>query len=256
MLTAAALGHVVKDRLPAAHRAQEAIQLAQLNVTLLVTFIAIVLGLLTTSVKAGFDAAYDLRGTFAGQLVQLDNCLRDYGPETSPIREQLRSYTAASIASTWSDEPPPKGVKFPDKFPDTAGMPAGPGESLVLGEIINNVGRAIQSLNPTDTPRQNMLNDCIRRYDDLIKSRWALIESERGSISPPFYWVLVFWLTVLFTCLGLCAPRGAISVIAVVLSAISITVAVYVILDLDLPYGGVFGIPSQSMRNALADMMR
>ncbi len=31
---------------------------------------------------------------------------------------------------------------------------------------------------------------------------------------------------------------------------------VFVILDMDEPYGGLFGVPSTSMRNALADMMR
>ena len=83
-------------------------------ITLLVTFTAIVLGLLTTSVKAGFDTAYSARGDDAAQLAQLDRCLRDYGPETAPIREHLRGYVGAVIASTWPDEPRPEGVAFPD----------------------------------------------------------------------------------------------------------------------------------------------
>ena len=66
--------------------------------------------------------------------------------------------------------------------------------------------------------------------------------------------MLVFWLVILF--LGLSAPPDAMAVIVIALSAVSITRAVFVILDLDLPYGGLFGIPSASMRNALADMMR
>ena len=41
-----------------------------------------------------------------------------------------------------------------------------------------------------------------------------------------------------------------------VLCALSITIAVLVILDMDEPYGGLFGVPSTAMRNALADMMR
>ena len=61
---------------------------------------------------------------------------------------------------------------------------------------------------------------------------------------------------ILFACLGLTAPPDAMAIIVIALSAISITGAVFVILDLDLPYGGLFGIPSESMRNALADMMR
>jgi phospholipase/lecithinase/hemolysin len=36
----------------------------------------------------------------------------------------------------------------------------------------------------------------------------------------------------------------------------SLCAAVFVILDMDRPYEGLFGIPSTSMRNALADMMR
>ena len=38
--------------------------------------------------------------------------------------------------------------------------------------------------------------------------------------------------------------------------SLSITVAVFVILDMDEPYGGLFGVPSTAMRNALADMTR
>jgi hypothetical protein len=68
--------------------------------------------------------------------------------------------------------------------------------------------------------------------------------------------VLVFWLVILFACLGLTSPPDALTAIVIALSAISVTAAVFVILDLDLPYGGLFGIPSASMRNALADMMR
>jgi hypothetical protein len=130
------------------------------------------------------------------------------------------------------------------------------GESLVLGAIINSVGKEVLDLQPADAQRQRILNQCTQQYSDLIKSRWAVIEGARPSISTPFYWVLVFWLVILFACLGLTAPPDAMAVIVIALSAISITGAVFVILDLDLPYGGLFGIPSESMRNALADMMR
>ena len=50
--------------------------------------------------------------------------------------------------------------------------------------------------------------------------------------------------------------RRKLTVIIVGLSALSITIAVAVISDMDQPYGGIFGIPSDSMRNALADMER
>src|SRR5271156_3566934 len=114
LCASAAAGFFVNSRLPEKHKSRDSIELVQLAITLLVTFVAIVLGLLTTSVKSGFDAAYSARGAYAGQLAQLDRCLRDYGPETQKMREQLRSYVAAIIASTWPSEPPPTGVTYPD----------------------------------------------------------------------------------------------------------------------------------------------
>ena len=172
----------------------------QLTINLLVTFTAIVLGLLTTSVKAGFDAAYNARGAYASELAQLDQYLREYGPETDKIREQLREYVAAVIASTWPDEKPPAGVRYPD----VSHMPL-VGESDVLGDIINAVGREINLLEPKDELHKRLQAECAQQYWDLVKARWTVIEGARESISAPFYWVLVLWLVILFASLGL--PR-------------------------------------------------
>jgi hypothetical protein len=250
LCASAAAGFLANSRLPEKHKSRDSIELVQLAITLLVTFTAIVLGLLTTSVKTGFDAAYSARGAYAGQLAQLDRCLRDYGPETQPMREQMRSYVAAVIASTWPSEPPPTGVAYPD----TSHMPQ-TGESSVLAALMNDIGLEIRSLQPADALHRNLMSACEEQYGELIRRRWTVIEGIHGSISTPFYWVLVFWLVILFGSFGLRAPPNTMSIIVILLCAISVTIAVFVILDMDVPYGGLFGIPSASMRNALADMM-
>ncbi len=163
----------------------------------------------------------------------------------------MRSYVAAVIASTWPSEPPPANVIYPD----TSHMPE-IGESSVLAAIINDIGFETRSLQPADELHRNLMSACTEQFRDLVKSRWAVIEGLRGSISTPFYWVLVFWFVVLFASFGVRAPPNAMNVTVVLLSALSIAVAMFVILDMDLPYGGLFGIPSTSMRNALADMLR
>jgi hypothetical protein len=251
LCASSALGFFVYFRLPERHRSAQSMALVQLAITLLVTFTAIVLGLLTTSVKAGFDAAYNARGQYAAALAQMDRCLRDYGPETAPMRAELRSYAAAVIASTWPDEPPPKGVTYPD----TADMPL-TGEVPVLSNIINDVGLKTRSLLPPDELHKNILSGCLVDFHDLVQARWKVIEGARGSISAPFYWVLVFWLALLFGTFCLTAPPNPTVVTVIALCALSVSVIVFVILDMDEPYGGLFGVPSTSMRNALADMMR
>jgi hypothetical protein len=251
LCASAALGFHVHRRLPERHRSPESISLMQLVVMLLVNFTAIVLGLLTTSVKGGFDAAYAARADDAAQIIQLDRCLRDYGPETAAIRAQLRGYVAAVIASTWPNEPRPTGVEYPGatKLPRF-------GEAPSLSGVLGDVGIEIRSLAPASVLQQNVARACDEQYRDMLTARWKAIESERASISYPFYWVLVFWLAILFGSFGLTTRPNATIMALMALCALSITVAVFVILDLDQPYGGLFGISSATMREALADLMR
>jgi hypothetical protein len=251
LAAAAGVGFLVNSRLHEKHRSRDSIELVGLAISLLVTFTAIVLGLLTTSVKSGFDAAYTARGAYAAELAQLDRCLADFGVETSPIRADLRAYVAAVIASTWPDEPPPAGVAHPDvsKMSRT-------GEDSSLAEIFDRIGRGVMSMQGANEQQRNQAAACRLEYANAIHSRWIVIEGVRKSISTPFYWVLVFWLAILFGSFGLRAPPNPMSVIVIGLSILSVAVAMFVILDMDIPYGGLFGIPSQSMRAALADMMK
>ena len=110
-------------------------------------------------------------------------------------------------------------------------------------------------LDPADPLHQHLQSVCEQQYANLVKTRWTVIEQARPSFTPPFYWVLVFWLVILFASIGITAPASPVSIIVIGLSAISISAAMFVVLDLDTPYGGLFGIPSTAMRHALADMM-
>jgi hypothetical protein len=87
-----------------------------------------------------------------------------------------------------------------------------------------------------------------------MHSRWRLIEEAGSSLSTPFYIVLVFWLAVVFTSFGLNAPRSLLSYTTILLGAVSIASAIFVIVDLDTPFGGIFSISSQPMRDALAQL--
>jgi hypothetical protein len=251
LCASAALGFIVNGRLHERHRTPDSIDLVHLAIGLLVTFTSIVLGLLTSSVKTGFENAYQARGVYAGQLTQLDRCLADYGPETAATRAQLRAYVGAVIASTWPDEAAPQGVAYPD----TTHMHR-IGEDPTLANVMSDIGLAVRGLEPTDTFHRAQASACASDYADAVKSRWAVIEGVHGSISTPFYWVLVFWLAILFAAFGLRAPPNALNVIVIVMCAVSVSSAIFIIHDLDIPYGGLFGVPSDSMRHALADMLR
>lgn len=243
----AMLGRAVRARLPEPHRSRETIEAMQIVIGMLVTFTALVMGLMTNSVKTAYDrAGHDLQA-YALQLSRLDTCLRDYGPETAPAREILRRYTATLIASTWRDEKPPAW-----KVAGTA-LVAPIGPSTTLGGELNQVYLRIRHLLPADGFQAGVREDCIAAYRAVIQGRQAAIEDDRQQISRPFDAILVVWLMIIFAIFGLISPRNIVSLIGMALCAVSLSLAIFVLARLSHPYFVVF--PSADMRDALAAMM-
>ena len=255
LLGGSALGVFVRRFLSERHRSPETNDLIRLVVTMLVTFAALVLGLLTSSVKASFDTVdTDLRGV-AIQLIQLDRSLRIYGSETMPARTLLRSYTAAKIAATWTSEPSPTGNYYP-RTPAGSATDMEKIEDTSLGQMLSEVEADLRNLEPRDPMHRQLSLTILNQFEQLMRMRWKVIEEAHNSISTPFYIVLAFWLVIVFASFGLSAPRNLLSYITIMLGALSIASVIFVILDLDTPFSGLFMVSSQPMRDALAQLNR
>ncbi|WP_233863644.1 bestrophin-like domain [Paraburkholderia adhaesiva] len=250
LLGGTGLGTLLRPLLPDEHRRHETLQLVQLVIGMLVTFSALVLGLLTASAKSSFDTVTSDLRTYAAQLIQLDLRLREYGEAAEPPRLALRAYTAAAIASTWPREARPPG----DYYPVVAQIDPSKLESSELGALLNSVGRSINSLVPRDHFHQILAADLEQHFLRVTDTRWRLIEEAHGSISGPFFTMLALWLVLIFLSFGLVAPRGALAAVTILLGAISISSAIFVIVCLDTPFEGIIAVPSDSMREALAHM--
>jgi hypothetical protein len=254
LLGATGLGVIVRPLLPEEHKTTETVQVLQLVVGMLVTFAALVLGLLTASAKTVFDTnTDDIRG-YATQLIQLDDTLRQYGVEGDTARQLLRAYTAAAIASTWPNEPRPAGNYYPT-INASEGNPHNL-DSHKLGDMLGQAQRDVREMQPHDGFHQKLVVEALAQFDRLLQQRWKLVEESHGKISSPFDRILVFWLTIIFLCFGLIAPRNALSLVTITLGALSIASALYLILDLDTPFTGAIIIPSQPLRDALAYLSR
>jgi hypothetical protein len=58
-------------------------------------------------------------------------------------------------------------------------------------------------------------------------------------------------LAVVFSAFGLNAPHNLLSYVTIALAGVSIASVIFVILDMDKPFGGIFAVSSQPMRHAL-----
>ncbi|MFM0120107.1 hypothetical protein P0D73_14760 [Paraburkholderia sp. RL18-101-BIB-B] len=253
LLAATGVGVCVRPLLPEEHKAHETVQLIQLVIGMLVTFAALVLGLMTASAKSSFDTASNDLRTYAADLIEFDTTLREYGTETEPARQLLHRYTAAAIASTWPGETPPTG-----DYPKDIGSQDNSQklESVRLGDMLTAVGRELRTLRARDPLQQRALDDGLKQYRRVVDARWKLIEEAHSSISRPFLTTLTFWLGVIFLSFGLIAPRNALALVTISLGAVSIASAIYVIVDLDTPFTGPIVISSAPMRDALDHLRR
>ena len=72
----------------------------------------------------------------------------------------------------------------------------------------------------------------------------------------PFLALLVFWVTIIFLSFGLFAPPNATVIATLLLCALSVSGAIYLILELDRPFAGLLQLSDAPLRNAIAHLGR
>ncbi len=250
LLAVSALSQFILPHLPDHHRSRETLDMVRLVSSLIVTFAALVLGLLIASVNTAFFNAGNDMNALAGSVRQTDTCLQAYGAEADPVRAELRRYIAGAIASTWPEEPVPPG-----SYPKLTALDPG-FESPELGNTLQRIRMGILRLDPQDIVHKEVAALCSDDLSKLLDNRWKLIGEAHSTISLPFYRILALMLVAVFACFGLSAPRNSLSWITVGLAAFTIAASVFVVLELDGPLDGLIKISSSSMRAALANFDR
>jgi hypothetical protein len=244
LLSASAVGMVLQGVLGERHRSRETADHIRLIISILVTFTAVLLGLLLSDVKASFDT-FDsrLRG-YVGDVTQLDTRLREYGEDAAPIRAKLRTYLAASIADTWPGESRPPGV-YPT-FQDTVSIEREP-----LGSLLLDVDVAIRRLDPSDHYHRRIADLLEARMTEILARRQLLIETLHDTITWPLLFGMTTWLVIVFAVFGLISPRNAVVYTTIVLCALAFGSAIFFILEFDTPLSGLITVSSEPARDAL-----
>jgi nitric oxide reductase large subunit len=81
------------------------------------------------------------------------------------------------------------------------------------------------------------------------------VEQRTGSSIPKVVLaVLIFWLAIIFVSFGLFAPPNLTVVATLFVCVLSVSGAIFLILELDRPFDGLIRIPSTPLRDALAHL--
>lgn len=233
----AMLGVLLRAYLPEHHLSAESKDVVRLGIGLLATMSALVLGLLIASAKTSYEAQRTDIAQMASKIILLDRILIHYGAETRQAREGLQASTAAALDRMW-----PSDRSRPVQLAPTAG------EERIYDEIL--------ALRPVDDAQRQLRAEALRLSAEIGRTRWLLLEQQGLTIPAPFLLLLTFWLATIFMGFGLFAPANPTVIGTLTVCALSIAGAIFVILELDRPFGGLIRISSAPLREALAQLGR
>jgi hypothetical protein len=231
----ALLGISFRAVLPREQLNDDSKEIVKLAMGLVGTMAALVLGLLIASAKGSFDTQSSELTEMSSKFVLLDRVLAHYGPEAKAAREQLRSSVVQALE--WVSTK------------DAAGSPGL--ESLSSGEDLYD---KIQGLSPKDDAQRSMQSQASSLLMGLGQTRWLIAEQRVNSVPVSMLTVLIFWLTIIFISFGLYAPCNATVIVSLMVAALSVSGAIFLILGMYSPYAGPIQVSTAPLRAALSHL--
>jgi hypothetical protein len=236
MLSGIAVGTYLRLVLPDDHTQADSKDILMTVAGAMGMLIALIIGLLVTSAKGNYDDTTASITKSGANTITLDYYLSRYGPEAKEVRELLPPSVASAIKRIWPNES--------THGADLAKMEA--------SSDMTNVYDKIRELLPKNEAQKYLQTQALEIVANMMQSRWMVIEQSQTNLPRAFLVILTFWLTVLFTQFGLLAPRNLTALSALFICALSMSGAIFLILELNHPLEGTIKVSSAPLHKALS----
>lgn len=198
---------------------------------LVVLLSSLLLGLLIASAASSFNDVYQNLAASAAKIDLADQMLEDYGPEAVPARQELCEVHANRLEELSAKT-------------ETDASRLGP------------VASAVHSLSPA-TREQTAIQ---ARVDSLIHdvrlARRNIFEESHTRTPKLLVILVVCWLSTVFATFALQAPRSVIAPITLLLGAVSVASAIFLIQELDTPLDGLVTVSIEPLQRELTGLCR
>jgi hypothetical protein len=218
--------------LPEHHFSTDSRDVVKLGLGVIATLTALVLGLLVASSKATYDAQDGAVKQMAADFSLLDRYLALYGPEAAEARELLRQVVSLTRDRLW----PEAGARPGDLRP---------GPAREEGDLFFT---RLAELQPKTDAQRAVKARALDLAAQLAQTRYRMATQKDGSVPSPFLVVLGLWLVALFAGYGLLAPRNTTVLVVLVVCALSVSAALFLILELGRPFDGFIRVHSTPLQ--------
>ena len=212
--------------------AKEIVGVGGTGVTGLVVLLStLLLGLLIASATSAFnDVASDLAGS-AAKIALADQLLEDYGPEAAPARQELCDVYAQRLEELSAKS-------------ETDASRLGP------------VASAVRNLSPATRDQTAIQAQVGSLIHDVRLARRSIFEESNTRTPKLLLIVVVFWLSTVFAAFALQSPRSAIATTTLLLGAVSVAAAIFLIQELGTPLEGLITVSDEPLKRTLTSLCR
>ncbi len=210
----------------------------KLAMGLVATMSALVLGLLVSSAKGTYDTERGEVIQMAAKAAMLDRALSIYGPEANEVRVRFHEALQEAVRQMWPNESGGRAELAPNTQPG----------NVVYGDV--------QDLAPHDDKQRKLKEEAIDLATDLGQLRSLLVAQSIPSISVLMLIIVVSWLAIIFLGFSVLAPPNATAIVALIVSGLAVSGAIFLILELDRPFGGVTRISPEPMLKAMSQFAK
>jgi Protein of unknown function (DUF4239) len=230
------LGRWIRRLLPDDHLSADSRDTVKLAMGLVATMTALLLGLLVSSAKGTYDIQRAEVIQMAAKVSLLNRVLSIYGSEAAVARGELRDMVADTIHRVW---------------PDDAGLPGQLSLNVPKGDALFY---ALQGLVSSNDAQRSLKAEASSLTMSLAEIRVLMLAQQVPSIPHPVLIMVGCWLLIIFLYFSLLAPPNATTVLSLAAAAVSVAGAMFLIMELDQPFGGTIRISSEPMLNALKQL--
>ena len=219
------LGMILRTLLPAHHLSEDTRDAVKLGIGMIATMAALVLSLMISSAKGAFDTLNSGLRNNGTKIILLDRAMARYGPETREARGILKDGVNTAIERIWPAEKKSVDVK------------------MIGGQSMTNkfveLEEKLRELAPRNNDQRRLQSQALQFLGGIREGMFQLYEQVgQSSIPTPFLVLLVCWLTVIFFSIGLFTSPNTTVIVILFICAFSAASALYLILELDQPFGG------------------
>jgi len=229
------VGLYLQKRLPEEHMSKGSRDMIHAVIGLITILLALVLGTLVGNTYSFFAGQKTAIETLASRAILLDRALAQYGPETKPMRDQMKDSVAKSYDLFWrGGDSDPLQLKV-----DVALARWSPMDDY------------LEALQPSSAMQKQVLAKATANFGLMLQTRILMSLQLASPIGSSLLIFVVLWAMFLFCGFGVLSGANTTTIVALGMGSFAVGTAVFLIIDMSEPYGGLFRVPPDALVQAL-----